>query len=74
VGIWDQNLYRKHAYAGWVRALCDGEPTAISSIGAERANAAPEGIYTLSGQRLSASSLDELPHGLYVVGGKKVVK
>jgi GH35 family endo-1,4-beta-xylanase len=35
VGIWDQNLYRKHAYAGWVRALNGGEPTAVQSIAAD---------------------------------------
>ena len=31
VGIWDQNLYRKHSYAGWVRALCGGEPADAGS-------------------------------------------
>lgn len=30
-------------------------------------------IYTLSGQRVDASSLSSLPHGVYIVDGKKVV-
>ena len=74
VGIWDQNLYRKHSYAGWVRALNGGEPTAVQSIAADKAVDTSKGIFTLSGLRLSATSLDELPSGLYIVDGKKVVK
>jgi hypothetical protein len=33
-----------------------------------------KGIFNLNGMRLSATSLDELPSGLYIVNGKKVVK
>lgn len=31
-------------------------------------------IYSIAGQRLSEQSLNELPHGIYIVNGKKVVK
>ena len=75
VGIWDLNYYRKHAYAGFVRGLNGGEPTtAIERVTTGKTIDASKGIYTLSGTSLSATSLDELPHGLYIVDGKKVVK
>ncbi len=74
VGIWDLNYYRKHAYAGFVRGLNGGEPTAINKIEAEKSVDTSKGIYTLSGMRVEARSLDSLPSGLYIVDGKKIVK
>ena len=74
VGIWDLNYYRKHAYAGFVRGLNGGEPTAINKIEAEKSVDTSKGIYTLSGMRVDAHSLDSLPSGLYIVDGKKIVK
>lgn len=74
VGIWDSNYYRKHVYAGFVRGLNGGEPTAISSSVAEKAIDTSKGIYNLNGVRMQTTSLDELPAGLYIVNGKKVVK
>jgi GH35 family endo-1,4-beta-xylanase len=74
VGIWDLNYYRKHAYAGFVRGLNGGEPTAIDKIEADKSIDTPKGIYTLSGMRVEARSLDSLPSGLYIVDGKKIVK
>jgi GH35 family endo-1,4-beta-xylanase len=74
VGIWDLNYYRKHAYAGFVRGLNGGEPTAINKIEADKIIDTPKGIYRLNGIRLDAHSLDSLPSGLYIVDGKKVVK
>ena len=73
VGIWDSNNYRKHVYAGFVRGLNGGEPTAINGVEADKAIDTSKGIYNLSGMRMSATSLDELPAGLYIVNGKKVV-
>ncbi|MGM9824984.1 MAG: hypothetical protein ACI3Z8_00925 [Paludibacteraceae bacterium] len=32
-----------------------------------------KGIYTILGQRVAATSIDELPKGIYIVNGKKVV-
>ena len=74
VGIWDLNYYRKHTYAGFVRGLNGGEPTGINGIKTDKTIDASKGIYNLQGVRLSASSLDELPAGLYIIDGKKVVK
>jgi GH35 family endo-1,4-beta-xylanase len=77
VGLWDLDYYRKHTYAGWVRGLNGGEPTAIEGVEADKAIDTSKGIYRLDGKRLSATSLDALealPHGIYIVDGKKVIK
>ena len=74
VGIWDLNYYRKHVYAGFVRGLNGGEPTGIDSIEADKKIDTSKGIYNLNGMRMPTTSLDELPSGLYIVNGKKVVK
>jgi GH35 family endo-1,4-beta-xylanase len=74
VGIWDLDSYRKHVYAGFVRGLYGSDPTAIESVKADEAIDTSKGIYNLNGMRMSATSLDELPSGLYIVNGKKVVK
>ena len=74
VGIWDLNYNRKHVYAGFVRGLAGGEPTGINRIKADKTIDTSKGIYNLSGVRMQATSLDELPAGLYIVDGKKVVK
>jgi GH35 family endo-1,4-beta-xylanase len=74
VGIWDLDFYRKHAYAGFVRGL-GGETSGIKKIEADKSvKTSTKGIYTINGVRLPATSLDELPAGLYIVDGKKVVK
>ena len=74
VGIWDQQFYRKHVYAGFVRGLNGGEPSAVNGILADKKLDTSKGIYNLYGMRLSATSLDDLPSGLYIVNGKKVLK
>jgi len=74
VGIWDLNYYRKHVYAGFVRGLNGGEPTSVDSIEADKKVDTSKGIYNLNGMRMPTTSLDELPSGLYIVNGKKVVK
>ena len=74
VGIWDQQFYRKHVYAGFVRGLNGGEPSAVNGILADKELDTSKGIYNLYGMRLSATSLDDLPSGLYIVNGKKVLK
>ncbi len=74
VGIWDLNYYRKHVYAGFVRGLNGGEPTGIDSIEADKKVDTSKGIYNLNGMRMPTTSLDELPSGIYIVNGKKVVK
>ena len=73
-GIWDLSYYRKHVYAGFVRGLNGGEPTGIQKVEIDKGIDTSKGIYNLNGMRLKATSLDELPSGLYIVNGKKVVK
>lgn len=73
VGIWDLNYYRKHVYAGFVRGL-GGVLNGIDRVDAEKSIDTSKGIYNLNGLRMQATSLDELPSGLYIVNGKKVVK
>ena len=74
VGIWDLNFYRKHVYAGFVRGLSGGEPTAISKVKSDKILDTSKGIYNLNGMRMSATSLDNLPSGIYIINGKKVTK
>ena len=76
VGIWDINYYRKHAYAGFVRGLNGGEPEGIDRVETDQDIDGIDistGIHNLSGMRMKATSLDELPSGIYIVSGKKVV-
>ena len=73
VGIWDLDFYRKHVYAGFVRGLGGDGTTGISKVKADKTNDASKGIYTINGVRLNATSAEELPAGLYIIDGKKVV-
>ncbi len=73
VGIWDLNYYRKHTYAGFVRGLGGVVYNGIDGVEADKTIDTSKGIYSLSGLRLPATSIDELPSGLYIVGGQKVV-
>lgn len=73
VGIWDLNYYRKHVYAGFVRGL-GGVLNGIDRVDADKAIDTSKGIFNLNGLRMQATSLDELPSGIYIVNGKKVVK
>ena len=74
VGIWDLSNYRKHVYAGFVRGLNGGEPTEIDNVKAENAVDTSKGIYNINGVRMSATSVEELPAGFYIVNGKKIFK
>jgi GH35 family endo-1,4-beta-xylanase len=73
VGIWDLNFYRKHVYAGFVRGLGGDGTTGISKVKVDKTNEASKGIYTINGVRLNATSAEELPAGLYIIDGQKVV-
>ena len=72
VGLWTLSYYRKHAYAGMARGL----GAVVSSLDkvAQEDVSADSAIYDLHGRRVSATSLSDLPAGLYIVGGKKVLK
>lgn len=70
VGIWDLNFYRKHVYAGFVRGLGGELYNDIDEV--ETDNVLEGDVFNMSGQRVSAGS-NNLPAGLYIVGGKKVM-
>ena len=74
VGIWDLDYYRKHVYAGFVRGLGGEVYSGIDGVKADEVVNTSKGIYNLNGMRMQANSLEELPNGLYIVNGKKVVK
>ena len=73
VGIWDRDFYRKHVYAGFVRGL-GGSASGIGKVELSKALDTSKGIYNLNGMRMSATSLDNLPSGIYIINGKKVAK
>ena len=73
VGIWDLDFYRKHAYAGFVRGL-GGSASGIGKIELSKTLDTSKGIYNLNGMRMSATKLDDLPSGIYIINGKKVAK
>ena len=50
-----------------------GESTGIETITTNKQEQDPA-IYDLNGRKISSSSLDNLPKGIYIIGGKKVVK
>ncbi len=74
VGIWDLNYYRKHTYAGFVRGLNGGEPTSIVTIKDAQSTNTSKGIYNLNGMCIHTASTADLPAGIYIVNGKKIVK
>ena len=74
VGIWDLNYYRKHVYAGFVRGLNGDDPSGIKGVVIDKAVDVSNGVYNLNGMRMPASSLEDLPSGIYIVNGKKFVK
>ena len=52
----------------------EGTTTGIDDVEADNTLDTSKGIYDINGKRLSATSLDELPSGLYIINGKKVVR
>ena len=62
------------SYAGFVRGLGGVLQTGIDKVEADKKIDTSKGIYNLNGMRMQTTSFDELPSGLYIVNGKKVVK
>jgi hypothetical protein len=62
-------------YAGFVRGLSSGA-TDVNEVKAQEVSVTEEGakIYDMFGRRMNATSLKDLPSGMYIVGNKKVVK
>ena len=52
----------------------EGTTTGIDDVEADNTLNTSNAIYDINGKRLPATSLDELPSGLYIINGKKVVK
>ena len=73
VGIWDLNYYRKHTYAGFVRGLNGSDPTSVDAVETDGATSVSGSIYNLAGMLMSATTVVELPVGVYIVNGEKVV-
>ncbi len=73
VGIWDLDYYRKHTYAGFVRGL-GGVSSEVNEVKQDSSIDLSKGVFNLVGMRIQAESFDELPSGIYIIGGKKVVK
>ena len=60
--------------AGFVRGL-GGVVSGIDKVvDTDKTIDTSKGIYNLNGMRMQATSLDELPAGIYIVNGKKIVK
>lgn len=79
VGIWTLDYYRKHVYAGIVEGLGGVNIAGIEDVTCDEVTADKthtfSGIYTITGVRLPEGTIfSELPHGIYIVNGKKVVK
>ncbi len=84
VGIWTLNtFYRKHVYAGIARGLGGHVYSDVKKI--ELVETASTAVYNLNGVRQNVEAvrnadgtvsvdLSSLPSGIYVVGGKKVMK
>lgn len=49
-----------------------GETTHISSVGGDK-NHMQSGIYSLDGRKLDATNIKQLPAGVYIVNGRKVI-
>jgi len=65
------------ATSGWTNfwnIVEEDSITAINDVEADNTLNTANAIYDINGKRLPVTSLDELPSGLYIVNGKKVVK
>ena len=64
------------ATSGWTNfqnIVEEGSTTGINDVEADNPLNTANAIYDTNGKRLPATSLDELPSGLYIINGKKVV-
>lgn len=71
VGLWTLSYYRKHTYAGVAKGL-GAVVTALDEVTEDET--VEDAVFDIRGNRLNVSSLEELPTGLYIVGGKKIFK
>jgi hypothetical protein len=59
---------------GWKHLFPTATGIDFASADADNSLNASKRIYDINGKRLPATSLDELPSGIYIVNGKKVTK
>jgi GH35 family endo-1,4-beta-xylanase len=71
VGLWTLSYYRKHTYAGVAKGL-GAVVTALDEVTEDET--IDGAIFDIRGNRLNVRSLEELPTGLYIVGGNKIFK
>ena len=71
----DEIQYVKEWYArniNYLNELLPELPTAIVRLRTEPN--ASQGIYTLDGRRVEGRSWQDLPHGIYIINGRKVIR
>lgn len=69
VGIWSEDLFRKHVYGGIVNGL-SAYTTGLDTVANDSESSA---IYNLAGYRYPVGTrLTDLPSGLYIIDGKVV--
>ena len=73
VGIWDLNYYRKHVYAGFVRGL-GGVANGVSLVERDDDIDISKGVYNILGMRIEVTSFDDLPKGVYIINGRKIIR
>ena len=79
VGIWTLDYYRKHAYAGIAEGLGGMNMTGIHDMESDEVSIdkthKANGIFTITGVRMPEHiKFSDLPAGIYIVNGKKVVR
>ena len=79
VGIWTLDYYRKHAYASIAEGLGGVNMTGIHGVASDEVSIdnahKANGIFTIMGVRMPDHvKLSDLPAGIYIVNGKKVVR
>lgn len=69
-----KTLYWLHPYWEWFKNIVELDDTSINDVSVDQ-NQQSEGIYTIDGVKLSANAYntDNLPKGIYIINGKKVV-
>lgn len=78
VGLWNLSYYRKHAYAGVAEGLGGVNYTGIDDVFTDQVpsrNQRTDGIIRMDGVRMPANArLEDLPSGIYIKNGKKLMK
>ena len=71
VGEWYK---RNIAYLNQILPEPEPKDPDITAIQTLQTGKAVDAIYTIDGRRLENVTLRQLPHGIYIINGKKIVK